>query len=97
MAGKCSRLKALVAEVEGTIKETMEFVDKLQANLDAALTYNLDLENQAKSTKDQVALLQHQVVELQAQAKGARATSTRLVELEAKLKEIVAQGGEIFI
>lgn len=44
-----------------------------------------------------MALLQCQVLELQAQPEGAQAASTRVTELEAELKETMAQGGEMFI
>lgn len=54
------------AEVEGTMKETLESMDKLQADLDATLPSKLSLKNRAKSVDDQVALLQPQVLELQA-------------------------------
>lgn len=40
---ECSRLKAQVAEVEGTMKETLESMDKLQADLDEAIASKLGL------------------------------------------------------
>lgn len=49
---ECSTLKTWGAEVKGTMKETLEFVDKFQADFDAALAYKLSLENQAKFVKD---------------------------------------------
>lgn len=55
---ECSTLKSWMAKVEGAMKETLEFMDKLQVDLDAALASKLGLENRAKSTEDQVALLQ---------------------------------------
>lgn len=69
LAKECSSLKARVTEAEGTMKETLESMDKLQANLELAFASNLGLEGEAKSTKakstkDQVALLQRQVLEL---------------------------------
>lgn len=71
MIGECSRLKAWVIEVEGTMRETLESMDKLQADLNEALTSNLGLEHRVKSAEDQVVLLQHQVLELHAQANKA--------------------------
>lgn len=56
---ECSSLKTQVGKVEGTIKETLEFMEKLQADLDTALASNLGLKGQTKSFEDQVALLQH--------------------------------------
>lgn len=44
-----------------------------------------------------MALLQCEVLELRAQAEEARATSIKVAELEAELKEIMAQAGEIFV
>lgn len=44
-----------------------------------------------------MALLQCQVLELQGQAEETRAASTMVVVLEAKLKETVTYGGEMFI
>lgn len=55
---ECLRLKARVEEVETTVKETLEFVDKLQANLDEANISKLAFEDRAKNTEDQVAILQ---------------------------------------
>lgn len=66
MAEKCSRLKTQVAEVEGTMKETLESIDNLQTDLNVALAFNLGLEHRAKFFEDQVVLLQQQVLELQA-------------------------------
>lgn len=54
---ECLRLKARVAEVESTMKETLESVDKLLADLDEALTSKLCLKNQVKFAEDRVALL----------------------------------------
>lgn len=79
LSGKCSRLKAQVTEVDGTMKETMESVDKPQF------------------TEDQVFLLQRQVSKLHTQAYRAQATSTRIAELKAELKETVTQGKEMFV
>lgn len=53
-----------MTEVENTIKETLESVDKLQANLDEANTSKVALENRAKTVEDQVVILQRQVQEL---------------------------------
>lgn len=44
-----------------------------------------------------MAQLQCQVLELQTQAEGAQAASTRIIELETELKETVAQSGEMFV
>lgn len=85
-----SRLKVRVAEVESTMKETLEFVDKLRVDLDEAIALKEGLENWAKSGEDQVTLLQLQVLELQAQAEEVQAASTKVVELEAELKETMA-------
>lgn len=52
---ECLTLKTRMAEVEGTMKDTLESLDKFQVDLDAALASRLGLENQAKSAKDQVA------------------------------------------
>lgn len=79
------------------MKKTLESMDKLQADLDEAFTFNLGLENQTKFAGDQVALLQYQVSNLQAQAEGARTVSMKVAELLMELKEIVAQGGEMSI
>lgn len=51
-------MMAQVDEMERTIKETLEFVDKLKVDLDQANASKLVLENRAKTTKDQVAMLQ---------------------------------------
>lgn len=58
---ECSRLKARVEEVETTIKEILEFVDKLQVDLNEANTSKLTLEVRAKTAEDQVPILQCQV------------------------------------
>lgn len=89
------KLKGLDCQSWGTMKEALELVDKFQADLNATLTSNLNLEGRAKSVEDQVALFQCQVLELQTQAQEAQATSTRVAELETELKETVAQGGEM--
>lgn len=47
---ECTRLKARVSEVENTMKETLESIDKLQTNLDEANTSKFALKNQAKTT-----------------------------------------------
>lgn len=57
----------------------------------------MGLKHKANSAEEQVVLLQYQVLELKAQADRAQAASTRIAELEAELKKIVAQSGEIFI
>lgn len=57
MVGECSRLKARVDEVESTMKETLESMDKLQAELSEANASKLFLKNRAKTIEDQVALL----------------------------------------
>lgn len=59
LAEECSRLKARIAKVEFTMKETLESVDKLQTDLDTAFASNLGLEDRVKSTEDQAAMLQH--------------------------------------
>lgn len=82
---ECSRLKTRVDKVEGTMKETLELVDKLQAELDEAHACKLVLENRTKTAEDQVSLLHRQVLDLQAQADEVWATSTRVIELEAEL------------
>lgn len=71
------------------MKVILESVVKLQADLDVAHASNLGLESRAKFTEDQVALLQRQVLELQALAEDAQATSIRVAELEAELQETV--------
>lgn len=97
MVKESSRLKTQVNEVEGIMKETLELVDKFQADLDEANASKLVLENRERSAEDQVALLHRQVLELQAQAEGAQVASTKVVELEAEMQETVAQDGEMFI
>lgn len=72
------------------MKETLELVDRLQAKLNETNTSKMVLENRAKTVKDQVALLLHQVLDLQAQAEEARATSMRVAELKAKLQATIA-------
>lgn len=54
---ECSRLKARVNEVEGAMKETLEFVNKLQVDLEQANTSKSILRNRAKTVEDQVAML----------------------------------------
>lgn len=66
-------------------------------DLDLANASNLALEKWAKTVEDQVAMLQRQVQELKTQAEEARAATFRVAELEAKLQEMVARGGEMFI
>lgn len=65
--------------------------------MDGANASKLGLENWAKSSKGEVALLHCQVLDLQAPAERAWATLTRVAELEVELQETVAQGGEMFI
>lgn len=43
------------------MKENLESVDKFQADLDEANTSKLALENRAKTTEDQVAILQWKI------------------------------------
>lgn len=52
LAEACSRLKAQVNEVEGIMKETLESMDKLQAELNEANASKLVLENQAETAED---------------------------------------------
>lgn len=54
---ECSRLKARVTEVENTIKEIIESIDKLQIDLNAANAVKETLENRSKIAKNQVANL----------------------------------------
>lgn len=49
LAKEYSRLKIWVDEVKVTMKETLEFMDKLQAELNEANASNLILENWAKT------------------------------------------------
>lgn len=72
------------------MKETMEFVNKLQAKLSEANASKLTFESREKAGEDQVALLHRQVLELQAQAEEARAAFIRVVELEAELQDTMA-------
>lgn len=58
---KGQRLKARVEEVEGTMKETLEFVDKLKADLNKANAAKAILDARAKSVKDPIVELQWQV------------------------------------
>lgn len=94
---ECSRLKTQVDKVEGTIKETLESVDKLQADLGEADAFKLALENWTISIEDQVSMLQRQVQELQSRVEENRITSNRIAELEVELQETVARGGEMFV
>lgn len=55
---KCSRLKAWVAEMENTMKETLESINKLQADLDEGNAAKASLKNRAQIIEDQVADLQ---------------------------------------
>lgn len=52
LVGECSRLKSRVAEVKSTMKETLESVDKLQADLNVTLASNLGLKHKAKFIED---------------------------------------------
>lgn len=45
LAKECSRLNARVTKVESIMKETLEFVNKLWADLDEAITSKLGLES----------------------------------------------------
>lgn len=54
---ECSRLKARVTEVENTIKEIIESIDKLQIDLNAANAVKETLENRSKIAENQVANL----------------------------------------
>lgn len=56
---ECLRLNTRVNKVKGTMKDTMELVDKLQADLNEANTSKFALENWVKSAEDQVTILQH--------------------------------------
>lgn len=47
-----SRLKTWVDKVKGTMKETVELVDKLQTELNEANASKLVLKNRAKTAKD---------------------------------------------
>lgn len=49
---KCTKLKARVTEVENTMKETFEFIDKLQTDLDLANAANATIENRAKTIEN---------------------------------------------
>lgn len=53
---KCLKLKGQVEEVENTMRETLKFIDKLQADLDEANTSKA-FKNLAKTAEDQVAIL----------------------------------------
>lgn len=50
---ECSRMKVRIDEVEGTIKETLESMDKLPAKLNEANASKLVVEHRAKSVDDQ--------------------------------------------
>lgn len=73
---------ARISEVENTMKEALEFVDKLQVDLDSANAANATLKNRAKISEDHVANLQQQVQELQSQAQESQATTERVVEIQ---------------
>lgn len=90
-------LKARVKEVEGTMKETLEFMDKFQSDLDEANATKVALKTEAKAMKDQVAELQWQVQKFQTKAIEKRATDDRVAKLENELKDTMARGGKIFV
>lgn len=79
------------------MKETLESVDKLQADLDQANASKSTLKNRAKRAEDQVTMLQRQVQKLWSQAKESQAATSRVAKLEVELEETVARGGEIFV
>lgn len=79
-------------ELKGTMKEKLDSVDKLQANLDEANAAKANLENQEKAIENQVAELQQQVQTLQAQAQENRAATGKVAKLEMELEEVVAIG-----
>lgn len=54
---ECSWLKARIEKVKGIIKEMLESIDKLQADLDEANISKLASENRIKTTEDQTAIL----------------------------------------
>lgn len=71
LAEEYSSLKIRVAKVEGTMKESLESVDKFQADLDTALASNLGLESQTKSAEIKWPCCSSKVLELQAQVEEA--------------------------
>lgn len=78
------------------MKETLEFVDKLQVNLDKSNAVKTIVEARAKTAEDQVIDLQWRVPELQSQVEKNRTTTKRVVELEAELQQTVARGKKMF-
>lgn len=79
------------------MKEKLESVDKLQADLNEANALKLASKNQAKITEDHVVILQCQVQELQSQVEQACATTYKVAELEVEFQDMIAWGGEMFI
>lgn len=61
---ECSRMKTQMEEVETIMKETLEFIDKLQVDLVKANNSKFILENRAKMAEEQLAMLQCQVQKL---------------------------------
>lgn len=57
LAEERSRLKSRVDEVEGNMKEILESVNKLKAEVNEANASKLVFENRAKTAEDQVTLL----------------------------------------
>lgn len=64
MQKDCHRLKARITEVENTMKEMLESVDKLQADLDEANAVKDNLEDRAKAAEYRVFELHMQIQEL---------------------------------
>lgn len=54
---ECSRMKTQVEEVETIMKETLEFIDKLQVDLVKANNSKFILKNRAKMAEEQLAML----------------------------------------
>lgn len=79
------------------MKETLEFMGKLQADIDQANSLKVNLKAKIKAIEDQVFELQRQVHVLHAQAIVNQATIVSVTELENELKEAVARGGSLYV
>lgn len=80
----------MVDEVEGTMKETLESMDKLQAKLDQVNVAKAFLEAKANTAKDQVVDLQQQIQVLQAQTIESLVFVDKVIKLDNELKKAVA-------
>lgn len=87
----------MVDEVEGTMKETLESMDKLQAKLDQVNVAKAFLEAKANTAKDQVVDLQQQIQVLQAQTIESLVFVDKVIKLDNELKKAVAWRGSLYM